>query len=114
MAILSVCRSREIRLHRFYPSSLNTWRNWRMRNKEGLQGLGVSKGIALGQALWLYVAPAQTEGERRLSEEEVPVELEKFQVALKVAAEQVRDCLLYTSDAADEEDSVDLGGRRII
>eukprot|EP00658_Telonema_sp_P-2_P050239 TRINITY_DN38287_c0_g1_i1.p3 TRINITY_DN38287_c0_g1~~TRINITY_DN38287_c0_g1_i1.p3 ORF type:complete len:111 (-),score=24.75 TRINITY_DN38287_c0_g1_i1:59-391(-) len=24
-----------------------------------------------------------------------------------------RDCLLYTSDAADEEDSVDLGGRRI-
>eukprot|EP00658_Telonema_sp_P-2_P058327 TRINITY_DN4679_c0_g1_i1.p1 TRINITY_DN4679_c0_g1~~TRINITY_DN4679_c0_g1_i1.p1 ORF type:complete len:214 (-),score=33.59 TRINITY_DN4679_c0_g1_i1:81-722(-) len=25
-----------------------------------------------------------------------------------------RDCLLYTSDAADEEDSVDLGGRRII
>ena len=27
---------------------------------------------------------------------------------------QQKDCLLYTSDAADEEDSVDLGGRRII
>ena len=27
---------------------------------------------------------------------------------------QVRCCLLYTSDAADEEDSVDLGGCRII
>ena len=26
----------------------------------------------------------------------------------------VKTCLLYTSDAADEEDSVDLGGRRII
>eukprot|EP00656_Telonema_subtile_P010919 TRINITY_DN15323_c0_g1_i1.p1 TRINITY_DN15323_c0_g1~~TRINITY_DN15323_c0_g1_i1.p1 ORF type:complete len:132 (-),score=18.40 TRINITY_DN15323_c0_g1_i1:15-410(-) len=26
----------------------------------------------------------------------------------------VGPCLLYTSDAADEEDSVDLGGRRII
>src|SRR5664280_3136610 len=26
-------------------------------------------------------------------------------------SERVRDCLLYTSDAADEEDSVDLGGR---
>src|SRR5674536_211348 len=26
---------------------------------------------------------------------------------------KVRLCLLYTSDAADEEDSVDLGGRRI-
>eukprot|EP00656_Telonema_subtile_P010168 TRINITY_DN14861_c0_g1_i2.p2 TRINITY_DN14861_c0_g1~~TRINITY_DN14861_c0_g1_i2.p2 ORF type:complete len:110 (+),score=37.49 TRINITY_DN14861_c0_g1_i2:98-427(+) len=29
-------------------------------------------------------------------------------------AEEQRDCLLYTSDAADEEDSGDLGGRRII
>src|SRR5665648_417099 len=28
--------------------------------------------------------------------------------------ESVNSCLLYTSDAADEEDSVDLGGRRII
>src|SRR5665648_1282173 len=27
---------------------------------------------------------------------------------------KVENCLLYTSDAADEEDSVDLGGRRII
>ena len=27
---------------------------------------------------------------------------------------QRQTCLLYTSDAADEEDSVDLGGRRII
>src|SRR5665648_1268712 len=26
----------------------------------------------------------------------------------------LRACLLYTSDAADEEDSVDLGGRRIL
>eukprot|EP00658_Telonema_sp_P-2_P032692 TRINITY_DN24143_c0_g1_i8.p1 TRINITY_DN24143_c0_g1~~TRINITY_DN24143_c0_g1_i8.p1 ORF type:complete len:106 (-),score=24.16 TRINITY_DN24143_c0_g1_i8:35-352(-) len=26
----------------------------------------------------------------------------------------LQPCLLYTSDAADEEDSVDLGGRRII
>ena len=26
----------------------------------------------------------------------------------------VNDCLLYTSDAADERSSVDLGGRRII
>ena len=27
---------------------------------------------------------------------------------------QVESCLLYTSDAADERSSVDLGGRRII
>ena len=29
-------------------------------------------------------------------------------------AKRVRCCLLYTSDAADERSSVDLGGRRII
>ena len=28
--------------------------------------------------------------------------------------DQFTDCLLYTSDAADERSSVDLGGRRII
>ena len=31
-----------------------------------------------------------------------------------VTAEQYTNCLLYTSDAADERSSVDLGGRRII
>ena len=29
-------------------------------------------------------------------------------------ADRVQTCLLYTSDAADERSSVDLGGRRII
>ena len=36
---------------------------------------------------------------------------------MKLIAEQLADvvaCLLYTSDAADERSSVDLGGRRII
>eukprot|EP00828_Plagiopyla_frontata_P010242 TRINITY_DN15398_c0_g1_i2.p1 TRINITY_DN15398_c0_g1~~TRINITY_DN15398_c0_g1_i2.p1 ORF type:complete len:108 (+),score=29.95 TRINITY_DN15398_c0_g1_i2:166-489(+) len=31
----------------------------------------------------------------------------------KVSFDEYKNCLLYTSDAADEEDSVDLGGRRI-
>ena len=30
------------------------------------------------------------------------------------AKRQIHVCLLYTSDAADERSSVDLGGRRII
>ena len=34
--------------------------------------------------------------------------------ALFLSLEISWTCLLYTSDAADEEDSVDLGGRRII
>ena len=39
--------------------------------------------------------------------------IEIAHLAAKVDA-QVRNCLLYTSDAADERSSVDLGGRRII
>ena len=31
-----------------------------------------------------------------------------------LVADRLRRCLLYTSDAADERSSVDLGGRRII
>ena len=31
-----------------------------------------------------------------------------------VTASNIKICLLYTSDAADERSSVDLGGRRII
>src|SRR5664280_3686321 len=31
-----------------------------------------------------------------------------------ISTVHIANCLLYTSDAADEEDSVDLGGRRII
>ena len=31
-----------------------------------------------------------------------------------ISLEYLKDCLLYTSDAADERSSVDLGGRRII
>eukprot|EP00658_Telonema_sp_P-2_P005864 TRINITY_DN12210_c0_g1_i3.p1 TRINITY_DN12210_c0_g1~~TRINITY_DN12210_c0_g1_i3.p1 ORF type:complete len:242 (+),score=73.74 TRINITY_DN12210_c0_g1_i3:88-726(+) len=34
--------------------------------------------------------------------------------ALEIRRTKTVPCLLYTSDAADEEDSVDLGGRRII
>eukprot|EP00658_Telonema_sp_P-2_P072581 TRINITY_DN616_c0_g1_i1.p1 TRINITY_DN616_c0_g1~~TRINITY_DN616_c0_g1_i1.p1 ORF type:complete len:202 (-),score=50.68 TRINITY_DN616_c0_g1_i1:39-644(-) len=33
---------------------------------------------------------------------------------VKLPSGNTKNCLLYTSDAADEEDSVDLGGRRII
>src|SRR5665648_856077 len=38
----------------------------------------------------------------------------KLQIAFNELERRRKTCLLYTSDAADEEDSVDLGGRRII
>src|SRR5665648_1182644 len=37
-----------------------------------------------------------------------------FPSVSKIMYDLCMGCLLYTSDAADEEDSVDLGGRRII
>ena len=40
-------------------------------------------------------------------------EIDKI-VGLSVGADDYITCLLYTSDAADERSSVDLGGRRII
>eukprot|EP00658_Telonema_sp_P-2_P009470 TRINITY_DN1353_c0_g2_i7.p1 TRINITY_DN1353_c0_g2~~TRINITY_DN1353_c0_g2_i7.p1 ORF type:complete len:683 (+),score=216.73 TRINITY_DN1353_c0_g2_i7:1995-4043(+) len=42
------------------------------------------------------------------------IEASHPQMGLKQLYRTISNCLLYTSDAADEEDSVDLGGRRII
>ena len=52
---------------------------------------------------------AQSEFGRRNAVGNVPTILEGGSVMA-----EVRHCLLYTSDAADERSSVDLGGRRII
>ena len=38
----------------------------------------------------------------------------KAEADIKMISELGMNCLLYTSDAADERSSVDLGGRRII
>ena len=50
-----------------------------------------------------------------ISEKRLPQD-GRFNVKVKTNAIDVRisTCLLYTSDAADERSSVDLGGRRII
>src|SRR5674536_407541 len=44
----------------------------------------------------------------------MPRDYRRVLLAISAAEESGESCLLYTSDAADEEDSVDLGGRRII
>ena len=41
-------------------------------------------------------------------------ELQRAPFDLLEAEQELSACLLYTSDAADERSSVDLGGRRII
>ena len=49
-----------------------------------------------------------------LAPEELPVLAKKYGVDTLVLSDINNTCLLYTSDAADERSSVDLGGRRII
>ena len=58
--------------------------------------------------------------DRILTRNQLTMALDKNGIAKRIARE-VKDgyyvnlgCLLYTSDAADERSSVDLGGRRII
>src|SRR5665648_948674 len=55
--------------------------------------------VFAGNQLEIVVAPGNPKGIRTLAD---------------LADPGPKVCLLYTSDAADEEDSVDLGGRRII
>src|SRR5665648_1302155 len=69
----------------------------------------------LGPKSWLYshqdVYVVVAIGDPR-ARAKVTRELEANHV--KFTSVDHNTCLLYTSDAADEEDSVDLGGRRII
>eukprot|EP00658_Telonema_sp_P-2_P078804 TRINITY_DN7472_c0_g1_i7.p1 TRINITY_DN7472_c0_g1~~TRINITY_DN7472_c0_g1_i7.p1 ORF type:complete len:204 (-),score=48.91 TRINITY_DN7472_c0_g1_i7:63-674(-) len=76
--------------------------------------LRISGGLAVPRALGDY-AYKQVEG---LDAREQAVSALPDIVRHQISAEDefivLGCCLLYTSDAADEEDSVDLGGRRII
>ena len=47
-------------------------------------------------------------------EADVPLSLDVFRLTETISAAEAHFCLLYTSDAADERSSVDLGGRRIL
>eukprot|EP00658_Telonema_sp_P-2_P044530 TRINITY_DN32437_c0_g1_i1.p1 TRINITY_DN32437_c0_g1~~TRINITY_DN32437_c0_g1_i1.p1 ORF type:complete len:344 (+),score=114.55 TRINITY_DN32437_c0_g1_i1:90-1121(+) len=53
-------------------------------------------------------------GDFEIDETSTAAEEEEAQWGEADAEERRRHCLLYTSDAADEEDSVDLGGRLLI
>src|SRR5665648_334224 len=59
-------------------------------------------------------------GQKNVSKNTILSYRDTFKLLLKYCQSMKRipperiTCLLYTSDAADEEDSVDLGGRRII
>ena len=77
--------------------------------EDGIRDLVRSRG--LGD---VYKRQAQVHAsgvvDRQVVDAARPVEL----LRVRPLVAQYRRCLLYTSDAADERSSVDLGGRRII
>ena len=77
--------------------------------EDGIRDLVRSRG--LGD---VYKRQASHFLERRRTDAEVDSPHLEQRHQLECADEQPRTCLLYTSDAADERSSVDLGGRRII
>eukprot|EP00828_Plagiopyla_frontata_P041666 TRINITY_DN600_c0_g1_i7.p5 TRINITY_DN600_c0_g1~~TRINITY_DN600_c0_g1_i7.p5 ORF type:complete len:116 (-),score=25.04 TRINITY_DN600_c0_g1_i7:69-416(-) len=66
----------------------------------------------------LFTEKAKSEylsfGKRRERQQQVPNISFYCEIFKNPMYSALIPCLLYTSDAADEEDSVDLGGRRII
>ena len=68
-----------------------------------------------GNPLPVWLEYNETKGQFRIAEPATISSLPYEVVAnLDQSRVLVRICLLYTSDAADERSSVDLGGRRII
>eukprot|EP00658_Telonema_sp_P-2_P051922 TRINITY_DN40036_c0_g1_i1.p1 TRINITY_DN40036_c0_g1~~TRINITY_DN40036_c0_g1_i1.p1 ORF type:complete len:189 (-),score=79.42 TRINITY_DN40036_c0_g1_i1:11-538(-) len=76
------------------------------------------KAAAKGQSAELFRLRAQLASHKAslLAAEEQIAKLRPVRIEMlkRMLAKLARRCLLYTSDAADEEDSVDLGGRRTI
>ena len=86
-----------------------TWLCVFFQAEDGIRYLVRSRG--LGD---VYKRQALADVVALLQSELVDVEVEGFVLVEDVDGGDVEACLLYTSDAADERSSVDLGGRRII
>ena len=62
----------------------------------------------------MYKRQLEAFGAANILQEILTVKSDDVQGRAKAYEAIVKGCLLYTSDAADERSSVDLGGRRII
>ena len=77
--------------------------------EDGIRDLVRSRG--LGD---VYKRQHVMSGSNQLFADNLGQILLDMELLVQVEMRYRRDCLLYTSDAADERSSVDLGGRRII
>eukprot|EP00658_Telonema_sp_P-2_P017866 TRINITY_DN16976_c0_g1_i1.p1 TRINITY_DN16976_c0_g1~~TRINITY_DN16976_c0_g1_i1.p1 ORF type:complete len:233 (+),score=84.43 TRINITY_DN16976_c0_g1_i1:346-1044(+) len=73
-------------------------------------GREVNPGHSI-EVAWFILAEAKHRGDSEMERRALEILDWNLQIGWDT---QYGGCLLYTSDAADEEDSVDLGGRRII
>src|SRR5664279_3219496 len=81
-----------------FHEALHALPRWQLFQRMALAGAGVpGRRVAIDKA-GVDLVPA----------------IRAHQPLIHLARGLLSVCLLYTSDAADEEDSVDLGGRRII
>src|SRR5674536_29434 len=75
----------------------------------------VKRGVSLKALQYGKVEPASGGCIRQVIAIQQGISTEKGKEIVAIIKQtKLKVCLLYTSDAADEEDSVDLGGRRII
>ena len=77
--------------------------------EDGIRDLVRSRGLGDVYKRQMWRSPA-----RRISARLRRVSTTRIRSKSKRASRWMFPCLLYTSDAADERSSVDLGGRRII
>src|SRR5665648_982130 len=112
-----------LRLHHLRPAPGSHTAKTRVGRGEGSKGKTAGRGTKGTKAR--YQVPERREGGGIPLHMRVP-KLRGFKNPFRTTYQVVNTerlealypkggtCLLYTSDAADEEDSVDLGGRRII
>eukprot|EP00658_Telonema_sp_P-2_P084613 TRINITY_DN943_c0_g1_i16.p1 TRINITY_DN943_c0_g1~~TRINITY_DN943_c0_g1_i16.p1 ORF type:complete len:105 (+),score=32.99 TRINITY_DN943_c0_g1_i16:52-366(+) len=89
------------------PRGIRCARKLRVHRRENRWALKAYKKKHLGTALKCNPFGGSSHA-KGIVTEKVGIEAKQPNSAIR------KSCLLYTSDAADEEDSVDLGGRRII
>ena len=77
--------------------------------EDGIRDLVRSRG--LGD---VYKRQPVPRASSRVSQDSLPFACGSPRAPAEPVPERTSPCLLYTSDAADERSSVDLGGRRII
>eukprot|EP00658_Telonema_sp_P-2_P025411 TRINITY_DN20232_c0_g1_i1.p1 TRINITY_DN20232_c0_g1~~TRINITY_DN20232_c0_g1_i1.p1 ORF type:complete len:299 (-),score=54.80 TRINITY_DN20232_c0_g1_i1:51-947(-) len=103
---------------RVIASQMQTWEAVRLADQEVRRLAQRSANRATEQQAQTVVAKLRTVKSSGPKEEDQEVSMwdrARTSAALRGVTHLLHKvCLLYTSDAADEEDSVDLGGRRII